>query len=81
MTTCIFPGCPNVLDPKTAHGLCRTHNHAVGLCKCRPCKEAAARRSRTELPSDLKKVDVPYPTSNSGVPGTKPVTIRKAPWE
>ena len=30
---------------------------------------------------DRKTVQVPYPTSNSGVALTAPVTLKKAPWE
>ena len=30
---------------------------------------------------EVKTVEVPYPTSNSGVPLTAPVSVAKAPWD
>lgn len=30
---------------------------------------------------EVKRVDVPYPTSNSGVPSSASVSVSKAPWD
>ena len=36
---CAVPGCASVLTPTNRTGVCRRHNHAVGLCGCPTCTD------------------------------------------
>ncbi|QDP64894.1 MAG: hypothetical protein Unbinned5081contig1001_51 [Prokaryotic dsDNA virus sp.] len=73
---CAYPECDKDLYPGNQSGVCRTHNHTEH-CKCNTCPHKQA----TEAVSGKKTLEVPYPTSNSGVPSRAKVSVSKAPWE
>lgn len=76
---CAFPGCKAGLYPNNTSGLCRIHTHAVGLCRCHACTATAPAPTIAER-GDVRVVEVPYPTSNSGVALKARVSLKREPW-
>jgi len=75
--TCTHPGCLQPLGPTNQSRVCRMHTHQEA-CRCPACSGSV---HPPQPKPGLKTVHVPYPTSNSGVALTAPVTLRKAPWD
>ncbi len=76
--TCAHPGCAATLYPRNGSGVCRAHNHGPA-CNCPRCNRGVA--IPLEPSAELTVVEVPYPTSNSGVRGVSRVTLPVAPWD
>lgn len=36
-TVCVVPGCGKSLWSGNENGVCRSHNHAAGYCRCHQC--------------------------------------------
>lgn len=67
---CLEPGCTREPYTRNTTGYCAAHNHRAPI------------QVGDEYPlSKVKTVKVPYPTSNSGVALSMPVTLTRAPWE
>lgn len=79
---CAVPGCDARLQPdyaSYAHGVCKQHRHAEGLCQCPTC--AGPRdTARSVGRDDLRVVEVPYATGNSGIGGSVRVSQPIEPW-
>lgn len=40
--SCAVPGCDSALYWGNRNGVCRSHNHAIGFCRCPQCMEKQA---------------------------------------
>lgn len=83
---CGVPGCGRALTTHNTSGVCVLHNHRAPYCGCSSCRKAGksplgVKDVESQPHPNLKTVEVPYATSNSGVPGMKQVTLPKAPWD
>lgn len=76
---CAFPGCTATIYAKNRSGVCRDHNHAKGHCQCFDCTGVAPSLAVADR-GDVRVIEVPYPTSNSGVALKAKVTLPKEPW-
>lgn len=77
MTVCAVPNCGRALSRGARSGVCRNHNHAAGFCQCSKCGN---------LPSVVETlahavVQVPVHSTYSGISATRPVSLKKAPWD
>ena len=51
---CGFPDCGKYLVKGNTTGLCKKHNHAVGLCKCFQCMGGHGLRKKPRKPPPAK---------------------------
>lgn len=80
---CAVPGCGDRLHRTNAMGVCGAHKHHPGLCRCPSCQGQVVpviRRAEPRVRPDVRVAEVPYATSNSGVPSRMPVSLKREPW-
>ena len=80
---CAYPGCERSISADSLAGVCRAHNHAVGVCRCAPCG-----RRRGEAPPERPQRHVPAPRipapagfTDRNERAARPVSLARAPWE
>jgi uncharacterized metal-binding protein len=78
---CAVPGCGNALSKKNAAGVCLTHAHAPGLCRCPHCTGTVARRADPTSREGVRVVTVPgcSAVTSGGVPMVR-VSLPCEPW-
>lgn len=79
---CAVQGCGAVLNPKNQMGVCPTHRHVTGHCRCPACtnQPGARRVAATERPH-VRSVSVPRTgTSTSGGEARVTVSLPREPW-
>lgn len=69
---CAYPGCDRQLSGMSTTGLCRTHNHAEGLCRCVQCAGLAGKGKPAVRRAEEKPAARPAPA-----PRPKPLAVRK----
>lgn len=77
---CKYPGCEAQLHSRNHSGLCVLHTHAEGICGCPKCSGTGIRRKVAAEREGIRQAEVPYATSNSGVPGVAKVSLAREPW-
>lgn len=84
---CRFPGCPSLVEARSASSLCRVHLHTPGICRCTFCMK---RQSAVEVEAepaprpqhpDRITVQVAVHVTTSTAENKVAVTLRRAPWQ
>lgn len=86
---CRYPGCPSLVEARSASCMCRVHLHAPGICRCSSCKKrkdvvavelAPLPEPRSQHP-DRITVQVATHVTTSTAENKVAVTLRRAPWQ
>lgn len=86
--SCRYPGCPSLVDPAGASGMCSRHMHKGGLCGCAHCKRrrgvpvgaTPAPAPKPQHP-DRVTVVVAMHATTSAADNKAEVSLPRAPWE
>ena len=80
---CAYPGCGRAISAESLAGVCRAHNHAIGVCCCAPCcrrrgEQPPERPTRQDL---APAAPVPAGLNERNERVARPVSLARAPWE
>jgi hypothetical protein len=76
---CAVPGCDAVLYVRNTSGVCQSHNHASGWCRCFKCTGVVPDLPVSASP-DVRVTTLPVNgNAQGGLPRVK-VSLPKEPW-